>query len=417
MAVPLAYAASILAEGDPPRAEACVPPWLTMAPGLNSLHVWESDITVGRDGFFAFAASGFGVNAATALRALDVEVHHAAGEVVPGEVQVLLTFEHEQPESSQFWLSWLARDTLAPGARLGLRISIRGSNPLVSHEGTLTVSDETAVLALPHFELGDWHGLIADTGPKLTCTPSSPGWCFPIEFGTGVERLLGAVVRADDFPEPPVAAFWEYTVSEVPGKGTLAEPPGPFTLINNGEPDAVYFYPRFRGELDEYCLKVSVRDLRTDESLSATHCASPPASVDEVNSDPIMNCLTVPTEYLSRWCEGRGPSFDPSCPDASAGGSSGMGGNDAVVTAGTGVSLAGSSGMRAGAGGTSVAGAPAEEGEDDGSRSVLTEAGCGCRTAPSGQPRGALAFTGLLAFAAAFALRRRRASYLRPQES
>lgn len=393
----VSIASSFLPAGVTPLAEACVPP-ATITPGVTALNLGQSDITVGRDGFFVFSASGVDATEAMARSAVDVEVTNAAGALVPGDVAIMLFQEHERPDSNVFWLSWEARDALPAGARFSLRVSLRGAGPLAALEGTLDVVDATAGLASSEFEFSDWQALLADTGPKLTCTPKTPGWCGPIEFGSNVERVLSASVRAETFSRG-VPILWEYKLSEVPGKGTLAEPLGP--TYATGEVGELGFHPLFREKLDQYCVEITVRDLRTDETLRDTYCGSPPPAPAEVDGDPIQDCLTVPPEYLERWCDRRGPSFDPSCPDPGAGGSSGFGGGGDGPSAGTGSHSAGGGGMPPTAGAAALAGASATDDDDSGARTVITDRGCGCRVAPRAAGQGwlwlaALATCGLV---------------------
>lgn len=406
LALPLAYASSLIVQGGAPVAEACTP-WMPPDPGVSGLFS-GAVLTVGRDGFFPFAASGYDVNSEAVLEAIDVEVRDRAGELMPGALEILLSIEREQAPS-EFVLNWIADEPLPTDEQLSVRLSVIGSDPLVSSDATLTVKDQTAPLTLPDLKFQDWERLILGTGETRTCMPNSPGWCGPIEYGVEVERLLEAAVQADDIAEPPVASVWEYTLSDVPGKGELAAPMTPVLLISNGEPNLVPFYPKFRGDLEEYCVEVTVRDLRTDETLSEKYCSTPPDSVTEFNADPIKSCDSVPPEFLSRWCEGRDSSFNPSCPDAGTGGNGAGGNGTGGAGAGTGSSTGGSAGGNtAGTGGVPTDPPPAAgtagttpasggtgadtgngaAGEDAGDGSevttVVTEGGCGCRVIPRG---------------------------------
>lgn len=437
VAVPFAYVSSFAVQGGASVAEACTP-WMPPDPGVSSFFGGAGALTVGQDGFFAFGATAYGVNEAAVLEAIDVEVRNPAGDLVPGELAVLRSFEREQAPS-EFILSWVANETLPTDEPLSVRISVAESEPLVSSEATLTVADRSAPLTLPDLKFEDWERLTLGTGETRTCLPNSNGWCGPIEYGVELERLMEVAVQAEGVPEPPVASVWEYTLSEVSGKGELALPMTPILLVNDGEPNLVPFYPKFRGDLEEYCVEVTVRDLRTDETLSETFCAAPPEAVTEFNADLIKSCDSVPPEFLSRWCEGRDASFDPSCADLGEGGhgsggtgtggsgaggasaGSSAGGTGGGVTAGAGgipidpPPAAGTAGTTAsgGTGADTGNGAAGEDAGDDGEpTTVVTEGGCGCRVVPNSDRRnGALAWVGI-ALAAGLTWRRRRAKGL-----
>lgn len=405
LAVPFVHGASLFV-GGARVAQAC--PTETFLPdGVRSVTALASKITIGRDGFFVVAASGYDLTTEES-DTVRVEVRDAAGALVPGAVELLLHEDRERPDTDVLWLGWTASDQLPTGARLTARVSASSALTVEDASVELTVADEIAPLVLPPFEFTAWRGLFVDTGPKLTCTPNQPGWCFPIEFGTNAESALEVFVQSMPLPELPVAAFWEYSVREVAGKGALVEPAQRSLRIkhDSGE-ESVSFRTRFRGELEEYCVEVTVRDLRTDESLSETHCAAPPELVDETNLDAVKGCQSVPHEYLPRWCHGRDPNLDASCRDpiVGSGGGAGMAGSGGAAGAsgaapgsggdtpvdpppGMAGSTPGSAGTHSSAG-SGVMG-PGDNGETEGSDSEqVVSRGCGCRLAPRAAEREA----------------------------
>jgi hypothetical protein len=424
LALPVAYVSSFVAEGGPPMAEGCsgAGPIVT-EPGISSVWLPPGPIPVGRDGFFVFNASGYSVTEEQIPEAIELEVRNAAGELVLGELAGFAATHRPLPLQSTFTFGWHASELLGAGQSLSVRLSVRGSDPVISADTTLSATDATAELSQPPLVFQEWKGQTLDVGAAVTCPNGEMLSCSnepTRSFGADLERSVNVELVADVVPDPAVMTLWQYEVSAVPGKGTLREPlPNEVRFSHYEAAPSLAFFPRFSEVLEEYCLRVTVRDLRTDAALSQDWCSRPPNPMPEFTYDRIKSCASVTPEYLPRWCAGRDPGFSPSCLDeggAGAGGSagSGVGGSDNVPT-GTGGSsegLAGSSAMNGGVGGDattppaagstsappSAAGASAEAGSsatggdaptDAGTTTVLTEAGCGCRVAPRGAQREA----------------------------
>lgn len=346
LAVPFAYASSFFAEGGAPVAEGCSGGGAGPA-GLQSVWATESN-TVGRDGFFVIRASGYAVSSEVALGALEVEVTNAGGTAVPGAVTLL----HKNESTSTFSYGWLATDPLEAGQGLTARIAIRNADPPKTTQATLNVVDQEAVLTQPPLEFRDWETWIQDSGPMLECPRKfAPGDCLTLnQFGTELQRTESAD------------------------------------------------------------LEVTVRDLKTTESLSHTFCSSPARPLLERNYDGINTCANVPDAYRDRWCARQEPAVeDGSC---AAPGSAGTAGGTATAGTGgvptappaAGASAAGTAGSAADAGNGSGGDETAAERD---SRAVLTEAGCGCRVAPRGGQRDAwLTMSALGVFGLAWGRRR-----------
>lgn len=403
-AAPATYFSSFA--GGAPVAEAC-PSEATLPDGVRNVSVFASSVTIGRDGFFVAAASGYDLTA-EAFGTVRVEVRDAAGELVPGELELLRNEDRERPDTDVLWLGWTASAMLQTGARLTLRVSVPSA--MVSTEAELTVADESAALALPQFEFTTWRGLFVDTGPKLTCTPKQPGWCFPIEFGTNAESVLEASLQTNELSGLPVAGVWEYSVSEVAGKGALVEPLEPYLRLKHDlGPEVIPFRLRFRDELDEYCVKLTVQDLHTEESLSETYCGAPPEFVEEVDLDAVKGCQSVPHEYLPRWCQGRDPNVDASCRDPIVGMGGGAGTTGGVGAGGaSGGTAPGSAGTHSSAG-SGVASPGDDDDHHDSATSQVVSQGCGCRLAPHATEReGWLSLAGLGVLGLVWACRRAR---------
>jgi hypothetical protein len=406
--VPLAYFSSFAAEGGPPMAEGCSGsgPYGVVA----SLDGPTSQLKVGRDGFFAFWAFAPGLGRTEVLAAIDAEVHDAADELVPGELTVL--GEMGELNARRFALGWQADEPLVAGDTLDVRVTTTAANSETANRATLGVVDETAELALPPIRFHDWKVVMHDTGETRTCSNALTG-CGPVAFGGATEEWQESRLAADALPAAPVISAWEYTATEVPGKGTLvAALANQIALTSSSAPSYVSLDAKFRDVLEEYCLLVTMRDLRTDEKLSQEICASPERPLARENRDRVQACTSVEPEFLTRWCEGGDPSTRPACPPAGASGSS-AGGSSAAGSNASGSSGGGTAGLSsqpmAGDGSEPVGEGALNAGEDE---VVITEAGCGCRLAPNGGRRDAwLSVAALAALGLAWGRRRRGGSW------
>lgn len=325
--VPLAYASSFLAEGGPPEAEGCSGRGpLPETPAVRALLEPPANMNVGRDGFFVFTARTNGREPEAAAEALEVEVTDRDGARIPGEHAVLLVGVPNDLTERDVSFSWKASEAIAADEVLTLRVTAGDDNPDATLTTTLHVRDATAELVAPEAEFANWQSVLRDSGEVLHCGLGSVG-CPGINFGANLEPMdrPSVVVTA---PELPVVAVWEYSVQEIPEAGAFEAPLSAQTaVLDNGE-RLVHFTPTLRGQLDRYCVSVTVRDVRTDATASQEVCATPERTPSTTNEDRIAKCLSVPDQYLSRWCAAKGQSAHPDCwepepsaqPDAEAGG-------------------------------------------------------------------------------------------------
>lgn len=454
LAVPPAYVSSFMAEGGPPLAEGCSGGGPgPVDPVLSSVWLPPGPIPVGLDGFFVFNVNGYSVTAEEIPDDIELEVRNGAGELVFGEIEHFVERIGSPSVQSTFTFGWHAAELLEAGQTLDVRLSARDSDPLLSSETTFTVTDATAEFAQPPLAFQEWTGQTVDVGQAVTCPNGAMTSCMtdPIHsFGADLERSVSVRLEAAAVPDPAIMTLWQYEVSAVPGKGTLREPvPHRVRFSHAQSVPGLAFFPGFADVLDEYCLRVTVRDLRTDGSLSQDWCSRPPSPMPEVRYDRITTCASVTPEYLPRWCAGRDPGFSAggsaSCTaigGGGAGGSAGGGvaGTDAVPAGTGGMTAAGSGGDAPGGGGrddaspgggstntapvggsthaapsagtSSEAGSAATGGDtaDDAEpTTVITESGCGCRVAPHGTQREAwFSLIALAAFGSVWGRRRAR---------
>jgi hypothetical protein len=284
------------------------------ATGVRRLSAPDEVMPVGLDGFFVFQLNAGRVDAEAAVDALSLEVRDGNGELVEGDAAVLR--EESEGNALELMIGWTSRTTRTPNEVLEVRGSAENSVGRVELAVKLDVRDASAELALPELE-SEWRNLRRDTGDITSCSNgcvnSCSNNCVSTYFGVETEEVLWVNVGGLT-PETPVTVAWEYTLDEVPGKGQLAGP-APFTVLVRRGSAATSLYAglAFRDTLDEYCVRLTARDLKTDTSLASEFCSSPERPLQEASGDRIFECSSVPPEFMPRWCEYH-PSV-PACAD------------------------------------------------------------------------------------------------------
>jgi MYXO-CTERM domain-containing protein len=442
--LPLAYASSYVAVGAGP-AEGCSGAPAEEAVGVLYLSSrgLDEDARVDRNGFFPFWASIANVDKSAALDAITVEVRDESGELVPGET-VFIKEERDDAWRSELTLGWSASEPRRGDEVLAFHATATNSVDSVTLDVELSVVDVEPELALPSFEVTEWTRVKYDAGPEIGChgfesCSESSG------FGSELHDARRMTLQASSVM-PEVLVLWEFEWVPVSGKGNrVYSDPDPFTGYSPG----LQAWLTFAAGLEEYCVRLRGRDLRTADTREQEICASPSADSKEVTYDSIRSCFEPPEGFLERWClnadELDVAAYEDECapylmPSAGSGGSggasSGTGGSGASSSGGT--ASGGSSGKGMGSApeppladagapmpdddagsnedppdGAGTAGSPGDDGEagsaGKGSKSVLTEGGCGCRSAGSnGDRNSVLGSVGLGVLGLGLALRRRR---------
>jgi MYXO-CTERM domain-containing protein len=368
------------------RAEACTVLPEPTAEGVLAVGTREH-VIVGPDGFFTLSAHARNVMPNAAFEAIEVEVTDMHGDRIPGSTKLL----HQEFTPNYAWVrvmaGWETSEPLEPGTTLLARMRSTNSEYTAESQTALTVSSERAVPTLPNLRFENWADVVHGTGPELTCRGTT---CGTTQFRQNRERVVSVSLR-DDEPglSRPVVA-WEISVQAIDGKGSFAEPIPPARIVSEDgtEPAYILFETMFRELLHEYCVLLTLRDLRTDQRLTSTLCSAPQLPLTQRNADAVGFCDEAPPGFESRWCD-RNP-------------------NDAACATHVADDLPPPLGV-AGAGNTADSGSTAGANGDKADRVILTEAGCGCRTASGNERNRTVAFTALLALATALGVRRRLA--------
>jgi hypothetical protein len=411
-ALPLAYFASLVPTGTP-VAEGCsgAPSWGGAPPTLLFINLPSEvrpkqgeAVAVGKDGFFAFVIHTVGIEAGALLDTVKVEVRDEDDVPVPGGLEVLQSSDRE--DYLETLVAWHADEPLAVGQWLTAEASGAGPEGPLSATPTLEVMDAEPEVDFSA-ELGSFRLYRYDSGERVECSDLSE--CGPNQsFGTDFESGYAARVRVSSAPEVMVA--WQYSLRAVAGKGVWSDRATTWRKFDETDPPSEQqitfaggagFDLLFRDELDEYCVEVTRRDLRSGETRSEEVCSSLPAEIESVERDSIGSCDEVPEEYFGRWCSVVGPEYiECEGRDTGSGGAPGTGdAGGAPATAAGGSSetepAVGGSGGRDPEPATTEPpprsddassaaghdGAPAEPVTGEPVTRVVVTEGCGCRSA------------------------------------
>jgi MYXO-CTERM domain-containing protein len=442
-AVPFAYASTYAVNGAP-RAEGCSGEAGEVDVGVLSLWAQTEEAAVGRDAFFTFQGSTNEIEPAEALAAITVTVTDEDGQLIAGAARILKQTDKANDVRTLLF-GWTASgDTRAEGEVLSFHAQAMNSLDMAVLDARLVVRDRDPELQLPNFDIFEFDAALRDRGPREVCEGINE--CGSTRYGTELQKEVQMSLIAGGI-DPGVLVAWEFHLEEISGKGNFAEPARTFKI----EGFDVHEWLTFSDVLDEYCVRVVGHDWKTDTTKSSEVCASPEGEVLTTTYDGVGECYEPPAGLEERWCRSVA-STDTNdwnhvsreqqdmCDRLLASGTSGAGGEAAVPAAGGAgpdEPVRGGSGGSSGSRGTTDpmppqppplagsgangnlepdAGIPADseagsanaDAETKPSR-IITEGGCGCRTAsdPSGHT-GALAFSGLLTLVAGLGLRRRR---------
>jgi MYXO-CTERM domain-containing protein len=358
--------------------------------GVTGLFAAEQQ-RVASDAFATFTAEARGVDAAAAFSSITIDVVDGAGNAVEGSAELLS--EHvPTPGVSHLLIGWSPNVEPELAETLALRASAASNERSFEVLSTLTVSDVDPVLELPEFDAVAWAEVTGDRGSPQSC-PSS-GSCGNT-FGD--ETYLGRSVTISAEPVTDVTVAWEYRIEALLGKGVFVSPPAKLAAIA-GESTTVSL--EFSEVIDEYCVRITGRDLRTGDEQSREWCATPEPPIETSNQDAIQGCPSPPAGFERRFCLAKlaTGAIPPDTCDPFLDPPIGSGGEGGVP----GVSGAGGS---PGAPNDDVDPSAGESARDDSDTTVRTYGGCGCRTTAGESAPGAAL---LVLFGACVAARRVR---------
>ena len=376
--VSVAYIALLGPPGAIESAEGCTAGAPSTDSGLELAfpHTESGSIPVGRDGFVTLKVDGQG-SADAVLERISIQVRNEAGDLIVGKAKELRSVQGS--ENFSVMVGWQSDAELPSGELLDASATAEGASKM----GKLLVRDEVAEIEAPSFTLDDWRMVIRDTGAELACVAETSCGQYEAKVGSELERVTAASLRLE-FPQAPVTVAWTFTTEEVVGKGSLVASATWDTLNHRlGLGDVA-----FRGNHEEYCVRVVARDLRGGEARATEVCSEPEAGLMELNQDRIDQCLTPPKGLEARWCEEHPDRRECKEVDPGPGGSAG-----AVET-----------NTKGGSGGT-----PVLDEDSPQPNEPQSAEGSGCSIAPSMDHReSGVVFLAGLALGASFLVRRRR---------
>ena len=269
----------------------------------------ETPVPASNDGFVAVELVYDGTEAELEayVAELTVEVKNADGIAVAGELELLHTRTTAYGTLAAT-LGWSSPEALPPGIYdVALSYPTDAGLPMQTKLDVLEQTPETVELEV----LGSTaRRLVDDTGQTVQCMSRSTTCSSILDIGVELHDYVTLSVAVETSKLPAVGAY-ALSLSEVPGKGSM-EPLE--ESVDSLERSDVFFRTtennptwsagvRFTDEVDEYCVDVTLRNLRTDETYVERACASPDPDAEVQNSDMTKFCAyPPPAEIAERWC-------------------------------------------------------------------------------------------------------------------
>lgn len=257
------------------------------------------EVEVATDGFFlidSYSFTGYDPGNIT------VTVTTLEGAEVLGAVKVLTT------SGGQSLYSWSANEPLEVGSKLRASVAPTFSAFGAPDQAILAVVAVPAELASGGVNVENWLDFGHGVGPSTTCFASGGSCTGPHQISLpGAEQML----HAANYGWSPAAAVtgfvaWEVTVERASVAAPEMALAAPGASLFMGGPNAHLYLGALPFPLgtERYCVKYTVRDLRTDDSESAEFCSELGPSTETQRDYPLAQCDQPPSAELTKaWCE------------------------------------------------------------------------------------------------------------------
>jgi hypothetical protein len=175
-------------------------------------------------------------------------------------------------------------------------------------QAILAVVGAPAELATGALNVENWLDFGHGVGSSTTCMAYGGGCNGPQPISVPTAEQMLHAANYGWSPAPGATGFvaWEVTVERAsmapPEMGLVS--PGPSLFM--GGPSAHLYLGTLPFPLatESYCVKYTVRDLRTDDSESTDFCSDLGASTETQRDYPLAQCNQPPSAELTQaWCE------------------------------------------------------------------------------------------------------------------
>lgn len=293
----------------PPAPPAEEPEWAAVAP--PSVQV-KRDFTkpgpldLATDGFFVLETWSF--DATRLSMTTKVTVTTEAGDVVAGKLRV---FEG----TTQSYVGWEADAALTVGTKL--TIVVEGATVdgfIVSPDRVdAIVSGEPAVLDAGSVAFSQWLDFRHGVGPYVECAPADAPCSSGFQAPTSEVALPAANSTWSAAQQVSGFTLWEVRVEAEAPSAEIPSGDAQLVVEPSTEPLSTGTLV-FASDATEFCGRVSVKDLRSGESVTARHCEARGAATETYRDFLLGACTTLPSPALTEaWCAEAGHVDDPVC--------------------------------------------------------------------------------------------------------
>jgi hypothetical protein len=275
------------------------PAWTYLAPALAD---GSAAIPVATDGFVLFNGGYVGLSDEQALAGLKLVVSDQDGNQVPGTVARLGT------STQQF--SWIATEPLTLGAHLTASFSaLPVTDPsYASGKFTLDVVGPPPTLPTPSALFHGWTDIYVGSGAQVDCgavMSTGCGGTYSPQVFTTYEAQRSEVMLSTDLA-PTSGVAWEVTTSQ-----SNSNPDGDLaysqTALVTGPLSSSWPLGQltFGLDVDQVCVTVTIKDLRTGKETSGDVCHA--VEADRESWTPDLGLCTAPPSEATRelWCRAR----------------------------------------------------------------------------------------------------------------
>lgn len=309
LALPLVPAFFVMEHVGPegfPEAQGCSGGANVAPPQRLTIHSGESaePVPVATDSFFLMDHQFF---AAVDPSNISVVVTTLEGDVVEGSVRIV---------GSQVGLprfSWSASTPVPLGTKL--KASVHAVGFPASDEAMLEVVGPPAELSAGQLSVASWFELGHGVGPDVSCETTTPVYCSYSLILPGAEEVLHAA-RYTWTPPADINGFvaWHVSVDRSVEATSELTQPVPASYTGPSASALELGQLAFPMGSQQYCAKVTVTDLRTEDSVTTELCGQPGDSTGLERDYPLDLCSKPPSAALTEaWCKSHPSSTLAEC--------------------------------------------------------------------------------------------------------
>ncbi len=276
----------------------------------------RTSISIATDGFFMIDAEANDLTAEQVEAALSVEVTDQAGLEVVGTLEL---FKEHRP--GWYVFAWTSAEPLGVGAKLTASLHAEPAAMVaVGGDFELVVTGPPTPLSAGALSFAGWMDFYRGVGEPITCEAAYVSVCGGSQtvIKSVPQGLIKQLATNAKWSLPPIVGdvAWEARLAVSSAQADATLPPDKITYLTDPDTTELGFGSLlvFPTKADSYCVKIVVKDLRTQAEVQTEACEAPQPSIGAASDSEVLLCLTPPNQAVTEgWCAAHAHSMLPEC--------------------------------------------------------------------------------------------------------